>query len=174
MKKIAKIALTGFISILGGLCLMGIVNEKLEIETTITVNKPIDIVFQKFNDSNQMGKWMSGFKSIELVKGQENEIGSQYRMVIVNSGQETELLETLLDYRENELVKLTYTSTDINGKMEIHFREKDNGTTLVLEKHTMQGNSFSMQCFLPFMENMIANQITQDYMAFKKWCEHQN
>ena len=72
-------------------------------------NKPLKEVWAVYQDEGKMKDWLEGFESIELVKGNRNDIGSEYIVKMNQEGQTFEIKETLKSYKEFENINFDFS-----------------------------------------------------------------
>ncbi len=169
------------LKIIGGIILLllvvflaaGFVVPKVTYETSVTVNKPISETFALFNDMEHLQKWIPEVKSIETMKETPNKIGSQYKMKVVSEGSEVEMVETVIDYKDNELVSLDFDAGDMHKVDTYHF-SSDGDMTNITANHVCTGNSYIMKCMFAFFKGMFKG-IDQGYQNnFKAYAEGHN
>ena len=90
------------------LLLIGTFIKKVEYSSHVSVNKPLKEVWAVYQDEGKMRDWLEGFESIELVKGNRNDIGSEYIVKMNQEGQTFEIKETLKSYKEFENINFDF------------------------------------------------------------------
>lgn len=96
--KVLKIIVVAFVLIVVAFFALGLVFPEVEYGHTIAVNKSIEEAWAVSQDESKFHLWLEGFKSIERIEGEMNEVGSKYR-VVVNPGDgqpDFEMIETLV------------------------------------------------------------------------------
>lgn len=87
----------------------GLIFKETAYTTEVKVNKPIDEVFNLFNDSSQISNWITDLKSIDPIDVKPEKTGSTYKMVVENkNGEEITLQEKIIAYVPNEKVTLFF------------------------------------------------------------------
>lgn len=110
----------------------GFLKPSINYGHTITVNKPLQEAWAVHQDASKFNQWLKGFKSIDLISGNQDEIGSTYK-VVVNPGEgqsDFEMIETLLARKEFDHVKMHFDSEIMTFEQTTSFAEKDGKTTI--------------------------------------------
>lgn len=150
--------------------LAGLVVPRVTYQTNITVDKPLTETFTLFNDIDQLDKWIPEVKKIEVIKETPDKVGSQYKMTVVNEGNEVEMTETVTGYEENKLVSLEFDAGSMHKTDTYHFTS-DGTTTTISADHVCEGTNYMMKCVFAFFKGMFRN-IDQTYLDnFKKVAE---
>ena len=94
-----------------------------------TVNKPIEQVFEAFNDKEKLKEWMPTIKSFEPVNEIEGMVGSTYKMVVIDAnGNDFEMIETITAFEDNKRVGFEF---QVQGMLKIDdFTFSSNGNIL--------------------------------------------
>ncbi len=139
---------------------IGMIKPSVSYGHEITVNKPIEETWAVTQDASKYDQWLAGFKSIELIEGEKNEVGSKYR-VIVNPGEgqpEFEMIETIASIKEFEHVNLHFDSEFMDFEQLITHSESDGKTTVKTESKVI-AKSAVMRSLFAIME-MIGGSFT--------------
>ena len=150
--------------------LAGIFISSVQYETSVTVNKPLEEVWTKFNDFDQLDQWIHEIKHIKPLKETPDKVGSQYSLTIKNDGGDLIMLETITNYTPMESVSLHYEVG--NMLKDDAYTFTDNGHfTIIHGHHTCRGNSYIFRCLFAFFKGMF-KKTDQKYMnQFKSWVE---
>lgn len=123
--KFLKAITTLLLILIGLFFLVGLLKPTVNYGHTIEVDKPVKEAWAVSQDPTTYDQWIKGFKSIELLSGQQNKPGSTYK-VIVNPGNgqpEFEMIETLESIKEFEEVHLIFDSDMMEFDQKILFSE---------------------------------------------------
>ena len=93
----------------------GLIVKEVNYSVEIEIDKPIEEVFSVFTAPETLKKWMPEIKSFEPIDEKEGKVGSTYKMVIDNQGQEMEMTEKIIAYIPNQ--KMTFQFTVILCKI---------------------------------------------------------
>lgn len=169
MKLLKYAGLT--VAVLAGIFLsIGFFVPSFSYESRIEVNAPLAQAFAVFNDPSRMGEWMSGFKSIETISGNPNEVGSRYRLVIVENGEEMVTIEEMTAFQKNERFGFRRISDALIAKVEIRFTDQD-GRTVITDVTRVEGRNFLWKSLLPLFKSMMVDKAHENYGRLKQVIE---
>lgn len=151
--KIIKYILLLFILFLFFFVVLGLLKPEVKYGHEITVNKPIQESWDTFQDPSKMDQWLKGFKSIDLIEGTQDEIGSKYKVVVKPSEGEPdfEMIETLVDKKDLEFVELNFDSDMMVFDQTTSFKQKGNQTTIKTES-SVKGKGLMMRSMFAAMD----------------------
>ena len=173
MKKILKKILWVVLVLLVIFLLIGLFVPKVEYTTEVTVNEPIEEVWQKYNDLNTLSEWIPEVISIKPIKETPNTVGSQYEMVVESGGSSITMVETITAFKEMEEVGLSFDAGNMI-KNDIVYFSGDSLSTTIKGNHTCKGNNAFNRSLFAFFKGMFTD-IDQTYMnQFKAWAEGDN
>ncbi|BAX81500.1 SRPBCC family protein [Labilibaculum antarcticum] len=132
---------------------LGLFLNKQEYQLETTINRPLAEVFQLFNDHNRLSEWLTEVQSFEPITETENRIGSRYKMMVDNDGKIVELIETLTDYKENEMVETEFVAGWMHKYNHFTFSESENGTKIIAHYSIEGTNPFAKSLFLFFTKS---------------------
>lgn len=169
--KILKRIIFLLLLIIGFFLLLGILKPSVEYGHEIVVNKPVSEAWAVSKDIDKYHEWLEGFKSMELLSGEQGEIGSTYK-IIVNPGEgqpDFEMVETIRDIKENEYVDLNFKSDMMDFDQKIIFSEKE-GATSIRSESQVSGKGIVMRAMFAAMElftNSFHKQEAKNFEALK-------
>lgn len=155
--------------------LLGVIKPKVEYGHSVTVDKPVAEAWAVQQDASKLGLWLDGFKSIELIEGEQGTIGSRYR-VVVNPGQgqpDFEMIETVNSFKVNDHIDLAFDSDMMVFNQRTSFSES-NGQTTITTKSEVNGKGMmmrSMFALMSIMGNSFQVQEEKNIEALKKVIE---
>ena len=138
--------------------------------TSVTVDRPVDEVFDKFMSVDNMGKWLTGFKSIERIGGEPGTVGSKHRMVFEEQGREIEMIERVTTIRKNEAYSFDMEMNMMKGRVAVTFLPRG-GKTEIRSQNELEGKKLFWRVMLPFMKSEMAKRQTTDYVKLKDFIE---
>ena len=130
--KILKYILYVIIGLIVLFIAVGFIKPSVSYGAEITVDQPAKITWAVSSDESKFDQWLEGFKSIELISGEENEVGSQYK-VIVNPGEgqpDFEMIETIKSIKEFDHIEFVFDSDMMVFDQKVTHTEKDGKTTV--------------------------------------------
>jgi len=154
---------------------VGFVKPNVSYGYEIEVNKSVKEAWAVHQDESKLNEWLDGFKSIELISGKKGEVGSQYK-VIVNPGEgqpDFEMIETITDFKEYELVDLHFDSDMMVFEQRITFSENGSNTKVRTESK-VKGKGAIMKSMFALMEifgSSFQGQEAKNVEALKKVIE---
>lgn len=152
------------------LLIVGLIVKKIEYSASITVDKPVKEVWAVYQDENKMKEWLEGFETIELVKGNKNEIGSEYLVKINQEGQVIEMKEILNDFEEFKNVNFDFDNDFMLMNYDVEFSENQ-GTTTIKTHSIVKGHGIMMRAFMPFIKSSMIAQEEKNLAALKEVIE---
>jgi uncharacterized membrane protein len=117
---------------------VGLLNPSLSYQTTVEINKPLDVSWSYFNDEKNMKDWLPNFISIEKLSGNPNEIGSKFKMTFIENGEEMALIETMTDFKAKEIFAFTLENEFLTNNVKVKFSEL-NGKTILTQEENVKG-----------------------------------
>jgi len=174
VKKILKIILGILLLLLIVFLLTGLVVKKTTYEVSTTVHKPIEKVFEAFNNHTELEKWIPAVKSFEPIEEKDGMVGSTYKMVVIDAnGNDFEMIETVTAFEKNIRVGLEFDAQGMLKTDDIIFDSKDN-TTTITNKATCKGTSYLLKCTFPYMKGVFKKSDQESLDGFKKYVEQLN
>ena len=132
---------------------IGMMKPSVSYGHKIHTNKSVQEAWGVTQDISKYGQWLDGFKSIDLISGEQGTVGSKYK-VIVNpeEGQpDFELIETVISIKEFDHVKLHFDSDMMDFDQTISLSETD-GKASVKTESTVRGKGIMMRSMFAVME----------------------
>jgi uncharacterized membrane protein len=74
----------------------------IKVEKVIVIKKPVKTVFAYVQNNENSTKWQAGVVSVQMEKGPDNVVGSQYMEVRKFMGQEMKTSMEITAFKENE------------------------------------------------------------------------
>ena len=148
----------------------GLLIKETSYTAKVSLNKPINAVFTVFSTSENIKNWIPEVKSFEVLKDNPGKIGSVYKIVIENQGQEITMTEKVLAFVENEKVTLFFDAENMLKTADYIFTGKDGTTTITLNS-SCQSESFLMACMFPYFKGTFKKQDQMYLNNFKTFVE---
>lgn len=133
--------------------LIGRMKPTVNYGHTIVVNKSVQEAWNIHKDDSKYDQWLEGFKSMELLSGEKEQVGSTYR-VIVNPGEgqeDFEMIETVVGLKEYEYVDLSFDSDMMVFEQKTLFKELGGQTSITTESKC-SGKGWFMRSMFAIME----------------------
>ncbi|MDG2450487.1 MAG: SRPBCC family protein [Saprospiraceae bacterium] len=152
------------------LLLIGTFIKKVEYSSHVSINKPLKEVWAVYQDEGKMRDWLEGFESIELVKGNRNDIGSEYIVKMNQEGQTFEIKETLKSYKEFENINFDFDNEMMLMNYNTEFTENEIGTT-IHSRSIVRGHGILMRAMMPFIKGSMIAQEEKNLRGLKEVIE---
>jgi uncharacterized protein YndB with AHSA1/START domain len=152
--------------------LTGLIVKETNYTAQVYINKPIKEVFTVFNQPGNVQKWIPEIKSIDTLNINPGFIGSKFKMVVNNQGQEITMTEKVLAYIPNKKVTLFFDAENMLKQDDYIFTEKNGVTTLTLNS-SCQSDSYLMACMFPYFKAVFRDQDQTYLNSFKVFIEKQ-
>jgi len=104
-----------------------------------------------------MGDWLTGFESMETISGNPGEVGSKYRMIFVENGDEMVIMEEVTAFQEKNLFGFTLDADPLISDVEVKFTGDESKTEITATIH-VEGKNLLWKSTLRLMKSMIANR----------------
>ena len=170
--KVLKYLLYIILALILFALIMGLLKPTIEYGHEITADKPVEEAWAVSQDVAKFADWLKGFKSIELIEGKQDEIGSKYK-VIVNPGEgqdDFEMIQTLVDYKEFDYATLHFDSEVMTFDQTINYKEADGKTTITSDsKVAAKGMMMrSMFAVMDLLSGSFQKQEAENFENLKK------
>lgn len=133
--------------------LIGFIKPSVEYGHEITVNKPLKEAWAVHKDESKFTQWLAGFKSIELISGEPEQVGSKYK-VVVNPGEgqeDFEMIQTIVSIKEFDHIEFDFDSEMMGFEQTTTFSEADGKTTIKTDSK-VSGKGMMMRSTFALME----------------------
>ncbi len=141
-----------------------------KFSTKVQVNKPVEHTFDRFLDEQTMAHWITGFKGIEILRGEPREPDSLYRMMIHFNGEDLLIYQKLIEVHPNEKLLVEMEHPEFVTWSEILFYQTGFATQIECTSK-IQGKTFRVKLALPLVKNILESRNEKDYQVFKKIIE---
>ncbi|UCG28186.1 MAG: SRPBCC family protein [Bacteroidales bacterium] len=149
---------------------LGLLFPKVEYESKVIVDRPVDKSFMVFLDVRKMSQWLTGFKSIELISGMPNMPGSRFLLTMEVNGREVTATEEVTGFRWNEMFAFTLENDIMTVSSEIRFVRQEMKTEIT-GKNTVHGKNLFWKSLNVLLRNSMSRQSQEDYTKLKKVIE---
>ena len=168
--KIIKVILIIISTLVVAFLATGLLVQQTNYSATVSINKPVDEVFNDFMQIDSVKNWIPDIKSVKPVHINPGITGSIYDVVVLNQGQEIAMTEKIMAYVLNEKVTLFYDAENMLKKDDYLFSE-ENGITTITLNAACQSESFIMACMFPYFRGTFQAQDQSYLNNFKKFLE---
>ena len=148
----------------------GLIIKETSYVTQVSINKSVEVVFETFNNSENIKNWVPEVKSFDVVNENIGKTGSVYKMVVENQGQEIVMTQKIIAFVKNEKVTLFFDAENMLKRDDYVFVEKNGITTITLNS-SCQSESYLMACMFPFFKGTFQEQDQTYLNNFKAFVE---
>ena len=140
------------------------------IKVTITINKPVEKVWELFMDPDNLKHWLTGFVSTEHITGNVGETGSVSKLKFMERGKLMEVKEIVLAATPNEQYSLEMEHNSFQAKTDIRLVSFGNRTEFI---QTVQffPKGLIMKLFMPMMKGVMKKQMANELLSLKNFIE---
>lgn len=135
-----------------------------------TINQPLSVIAEKFNDKEGAKEWMEGLHTIEPVSEIQGKKGSTCYFHFTHKGREMKLLETILEENLPHQIKFSYSGDYGYNEVEMIFEEVSENSVRQISNNYFQMKGF-MKIMSFFMKGMFKKQSMKYLNSFKYFCE---
>ncbi len=147
-----------------------ILKPTLTHESRVLIGKSREEVWKKFTDSENMGKWIEGFKSIETISGEPKTVGSKYKIVIEEDGNRFEAIETVKEIVENEKFVFELSGDMLTDDVVVTLVDKGLSTEII-QTETLRAKGFLYKALFYWMHSTLSEKSQSNLNNFKKFAE---
>ncbi|MBT8196839.1 MAG: SRPBCC family protein [Bacteroidia bacterium] len=142
----------------------------MKYTVTNTINKPLDVVVEKFKEPEGAIHWMEGLQKIEHTSGTPGTLGAKSKFHFLHKGKEMIIDETILVQDLPNKIKFGYNSSMGYNEVEMQFEKiDDNSIKQINNSYFELKGVMKMMGFL--MKGMFKKQSLKYMTAFKKYAE---
>ena len=150
---------------------LGLIVPSYEYESTVQVNASPEKCWKVFHDTKQMNKWMGGFESLTLKKGDSMTVGSQYEIVMNGHDKRMVMNETITEI--NAPTKVSYELNNDVLKSEFTFSFEGSSSTTITSRYKVSGNNILWKSILFLSKSYMTNASQSQLLLLKKAIEEQ-
>ena len=150
---------------------IGLFKSSVSYGHEITVDKPVAEAWAVTQDESKYAQWLEGFKSIDLIEGEQGAVGSKYKVVVQPSDDqaEFEMIETVVSLEEFDHVEMHFDSEGMNFEQKISFSESEGKTTITSDSKVMGKGLMTRSMFgLMGMFGAFQSQEEKNFEALKQ------
>lgn len=149
----------------------GVVVKDINYKAEVSIEKPIEEVFNTFVKIDSVKNWIPEIKSVKVINKNPGITGSVYSLVVLNEEQEINFTEKILAYVPTEKVTLFYNADSMTRKYDYTFSEENGVTTISLDASS-QSKSYIMACVFPYFASNFEKQEQVYLNNFKAYLEN--
>ncbi len=172
MKKIL-FALVGIaLALLISISIMGLANPELKFKTEISVNAPKAWSFEILTDTTFFKYWVTNFKSIEMIEGKKDSVGSRYLLKVVDDGTEYDMYKTVTGFIQDDYYAYHLENDVMDSYVEINLKIDKNKTDIKVLNRVSGKNIFRRALFT-FYLSYFKSKDQEQYNRLRDFIESQ-
>ncbi len=135
----------------------GLIFDEIKYSSQVTINQPVDKVWNVITDDTQLEHWVKNFKSIETIEGSNEVPGSTFQVTVIDGGEEYILIKTVKSVKKNEYYAIDYDNEVLTNNLEFIFKENSEGTVIITNEQ-ISGKGILMKSIFVFMKGMFESE----------------
>lgn len=149
----------------------GLVFKENEYSIDITIEKPLDKVFDQFHDIDFLKKWKPEIISVDTTYYNPQFTGSQFALMVNNNGEEIKMSQKILAFIPNEKITFYYDAENMLKTDQFLFSSNGSATNLTLKSSFKSEDSYLLSCVFPFLKETLKDIDLQYLENFKNLIE---
>ena len=140
------------------------------IKVTVTVNEPVEKIWDIFMNPNYLKHWLTGFVSIEHLSGSIGKEGSTSKMKFIERGKEMELTEKVLHVTPMQQYSFLMEHETLSTLTDVRFISIG-PLTEIIQAVQFTPKGFLMKLMMPLMKGEMKKRMTNDLKNLKEFIE---
>ena len=142
----------------------------MNFTTQITINRPRQRVVELIRNPDNIAKWQPGLQSVELLAGEQDQVGARSRIVFEMRGLRLELIETIVEHSPPDRFSSVFEARGVRNRVENRFFEDGPDQT-----RWVMANSFKFTGLMSvvglFLHDFVPHQSLESMNRFKQFAE---
>ena len=139
-------------------------------KVTITINKPVEKVWELFMDPGNLKNWLTGFVSAEPISGNVGETGSVSKLKFMERGKLIEVKETVMAATPNQQYTFKMEHNAFHAKTDIRLVSLGNLTEFIQTVEFFP-KGFMMKIMMPIVKGAMKKQMANELINLKNFIE---
>lgn len=170
MRKLLKITILLILALCLGFLAIGWLKPRLTYSSTITIDKPLEVVFSNYMNIGNLKKWIPEIRSVQIESIVPGVTGSKLKMEIDRKGKVISVSQTVTEYIYNNLITVSITTGGMTKTNRMQFIPENNKTVLKAD-YTCEGSGIINKSLL-FITSRVYESMDETYMKnFKQFVE---
>jgi carbon monoxide dehydrogenase subunit G len=139
-------------------------------KVSVTISQPVETVWDKLMNPDNLKFWLTGFVSVEHFSGDYGKTGSVSKLKFLERGKEMEVTETAVLVKPNQQYTFNMTSPAFDVDTDIRLISFGNRTEMI---QTVQffPKQFFMKLFIPLIKGAMKKRMENELIRFKNFVE---
>ena len=139
-------------------------------KVTVTINKPVEKVWELFMNPDNLKNWLTGFVSVEPISGNAGEAGSVSKLKFMERGKLVEVKETVMAATPNKQYSFEMEHKDFHGKTDVRLVSLGNRTEFIQTVEFFP-KGFMMKLMMPIVKGAMKKQMENELINLKNFIE---
>lgn len=140
------------------------------IKVNVTVNAPVEKVWDIFMNPDYLKHWLSGFVSIEHLSGSIGKQGSTSKMKFMERGKELEVTEKVLFNNPMQQYSFEMQHETLNTLTDVRFVSIGQ-VTEIIQAVQFSPKGIFMKLMMPLMKGTMKKRMSNDLKNLKEFIE---
>ncbi|MFC1953640.1 SRPBCC family protein [Chloroflexota bacterium] len=148
----------------------------MKVSYSIDISSKVDKVWSWLGTPERAMVWQTSVSKTEIIQETPNMIGTTFRETITENGKSVEMLGTITDYRENQVLAMNSSGIYNTVEIEWQLEEIKNGTRLSFRANIRFKSSLKVLSILfrPVFKRKIVIQLKEELARLKELCEQES
>jgi uncharacterized membrane protein len=140
------------------------------IKVTVTVNAPVEKVWNDFMNPDNLKHWLTGFVSIEHMSGVIGNPGSTSKMKFIERGKEMQIIEKVLQVKPMQQYSFNMQHESVDNLVDVRFVSIGQ-LTEIIQAVQFSPKGILMKLIMPLMKGAMKKRMTDDLKKLKEFIE---
>jgi uncharacterized protein YndB with AHSA1/START domain len=150
---------------------LGILNPTLDYETAVTIRAPLEKTWNVLLTDSLKDKWIPNFKSIEILEGEKNKIGSVSKVVLEDQKETYAMTEELITFVPKKEFSFLLEGEVLKNTVNVTLEKIDSVTTVLRVKNSIVGENLFFKSIFIMNAEMFKEMNLQSYLKLKNLIE---
>lgn len=146
----------------------------MKFKTKIKIKASKEEIIAKISDRKNMGKWMKGFQSYELLNGEDLEVGSRALILLNIAGKKIEMKETILENNLPNSFQSMYEADGVTNYVNNGFKDLGENLTLWEQELDFHFKNLAVKMFSSLVVSLFKTLSKSILTDFKKFVEQED
>jgi uncharacterized protein YndB with AHSA1/START domain len=139
-------------------------------KVTVTINKPVEKVWEQFMDPENLKHWLTGFVSAEHISGNAGQPGSVSKLKFKERGKLMEVMETVVASIPNHQYTFDMEHSSFQAKTDIRLVSIGSRTEFIQTTQFFP-KSLVMKLMMLIMKGAMKKQMEKELISLKYFIE---
>lgn len=141
------------------------------IESTINLELPIALIFEKVSNPLGFPQWMQNFRSRQPLGDSDTAVGNQADHIQEALGRKIKFIETILEVNPPYLFRIQLDSKDIDVTVAYQLSALSPDLTCLVVTEEITLKAFFMRTVSGLVKSMMQKRQEEDLLALKKYIQ---